>query len=300
MLAARTCAIPATPFACPSAFRSGWPSRSRVNGHEIVVTASIGIVFSGSSTNAEDVLRDAEIAMYRAKHTGKARCEVFDSAMQADAVKRLQLETDLRKALERDEFRVYYQPLVSLQHGRIVGFEALTRWQRPEGIVLPGEFIAVADETGLILPMNRQLLRAACQQFRRWQTMFPSDPPLVLSVNVTGKEFTQPDLASQIRDILQQTGMDPRSVDLEITETIAMGDAERSAVALSDLKAVGVRLSIDDFGTGYSSLSPPSALSGGLLENRPKLHLGHGSRIRRRNEIVRIIVLLAHNLGLRW
>ena len=268
-----------------------------VNGHEIVITASIGIVFSGRSTNAEDVLRDSEIAMYRAKRTGKARCEVFDSAMQADAVKRLQLETDLRKALERDEFRVYYQPLVSLQHGRIVGFEALTRWQRPEGIVLPGEFIAVADETGLILPMNRQLLRAACQQFRRWQTMFPSDPPLVLSVNVTGKEFTQPDLASQIRDILQQTGMDPRSVDLEITETIAMGDADRSAVALSDLKAVGVRLSIDDFGTGYSSLSRLQSFPVDSL----KIDRSFISGITLdpdTQEIVRIIVLLAHNFGL--
>jgi EAL domain-containing protein (putative c-di-GMP-specific phosphodiesterase class I) len=235
--------------------------------------------------------------MYRAKHTGKARCEVFDSAMQADAVKRLQLETDLRRALERDEFRVYYQPLVSLQHDRIVGFEALTRWERPQGIVMPAEFIAVANETGLILPMNRQLLRTACEQMRRWQTMFPSDPPLILSVNVTGKQFTQPDLASQIREILQQTGMDPRSVDLEITETVAMSDAERSAVVLSDLKAIGVRLSIDDFGTGYSSLSRLQRFPVDTL----KIDRSFISGItfdQETQEIVRIIVLLAHNLRL--
>jgi PAS domain S-box-containing protein len=268
-----------------------------VNGQEIVITASIGIVFSGSSTDAEDVLRDSEIAMYRAKQTGKARCEVFDSAMQADAVKRLQLETDLRKALERDEFRVYYQPLVSLQHGRIVGFEALTRWQRPQGIVMPAEFIAVANETGLILPMNRQLLRTACEQMRRWQTMFPADPPLVLSVNVTGKQFTQPDLASQIREILQQTEMDPRSVDLEITETVAMSDAERSAVVLSDLKAIGVRLSIDDFGTGYSSLSRLQRFSVDTLKI-DRSFISDITLDQETEEIVRIIVLLAHNLGL--
>jgi diguanylate cyclase (GGDEF)-like protein/PAS domain S-box-containing protein len=270
-----------------------------VSGHEIVITASIGIVFSGSnSADAEDILRDAEIAMYRAKHAGKARCEVFDNAMQADAVKRLQLETDLRKALECDEFRVYYQPLVSLQDTRIVGFEALTRWQRPQGIVMPGEFISVADETGLIMPMNRQLLREACQQIRRWQSLFPSDPPLCINVNVTAKQFAQPDLDSQIKEILEQTAMDPRCVDLEITENIAMGDAGRSAIVLSELKALGVRLSIDDFGTGYSSLSrlqrfpvdtlkiDRSFISG--MDSNPETH-----------EIVRIIVILAHNLGLK-
>jgi diguanylate cyclase (GGDEF)-like protein/PAS domain S-box-containing protein len=270
-----------------------------VKGREIVITASIGIVFSGSSSaDAEDVLRDAEIAMYRAKHAGKARCEVFDNAMQADAVKRLQLETDLRKALECDEFRVHYQPLVSLQDTRIVGFEALTRWQRPQGIVMPGEFISVADETGLILPMNRQLLREACQQIRRWQSLFPSDPPLCISVNVTAKQFAQPDLDSQIKEILEQTGMDPSWVDLEITENIAMGDAERSAIVLSELKALGVRLSVDDFGTGYSSLSrlqrfPVDTLKIdrsfiARIDSDPETH-----------EIVRIIVILAHNLGLK-
>jgi PAS domain S-box-containing protein len=270
-----------------------------VNGREIVMAASIGIYFSGTDgKTAEDVLRDAEIAMYRAKDSGKARCEVFDNAMQVVAVKRLQLETDLRKALERDEFRVHYQPLVSLRDGRIVGFEALTRWQRPHGIVMPGEFISVAEVTGLILPMNRQLLREACLQLRRWHASFPSEPPLAISVNVTAKEFAKSALASEVSDILQQTGIDPRQVDLEITENVAMGDAERSAVVLSELKAVGVRLSIDDFGTGYSSLSRLQRFPVDTLKIDRSFISGMGSD-HETQEIVRVIITLAHNLGLR-
>jgi PAS domain S-box-containing protein len=227
-----------------------------VDGHEIVISASIGIAFNSSpSAEAQDVLRDAEIAMYRAKQTGKARCEVFDNAMHAGALKRLQLETDLRRALDQHEFLVYYQPIVSLQDGRIVGFEALTRWQSPRGMVMPNDFIPVADETGIILSINRQLLPEACKQMLSWQQLFPSDPPLSLSVNISPKQFTQADLPAQIGQLLQQSGMDPSCVDLEITETIAMADAEKSAGMLSGLKALGVGLDIDDFGTGYSSLS---------------------------------------------
>ena len=269
-----------------------------LNGREVVISASIGIVFSGRSTTAEDILRDAEIAMYRAKHAGKARCEVFDNAMQADAVNRLQLETDLRKALECNEFRVYYQPLVSLQDGRIVGFEALTRWQRPNHIAMPSEFITVAGETGLIVPMNRQLLRDACQQLQRWQSLFPSVVPLFMSINVTAREFEQPDVASHIRESLQQAGIDPRSIDLEITENIAMKDAVRSAVVLSELKGLGVRLSIDDFGTGYSSLSRLQRFPVDTLKIDRSFISGMGADLES-HEIVRIIVILAHSLGLK-
>jgi PAS domain S-box-containing protein len=269
-----------------------------VNGQEVVISASIGIVFSGRSTTAEDVLRDAEIAMYRAKHAGKARCEVFDNAMQTDAVNRLQLETDLRKALECNEFRVYYQPLVSLQDGRIVGFEALTRWQRPQGIAMPSEFITVAGETGLIVPMNRRLLREACQQLRRWQSLFPAAAPLFMSINVTAREFEQPDVASHIRESLQQTGVDPGCIDLEITENIAMGDAVRSALVLSELKSLGVRLSIDDFGTGYSSLSRLQRFPVDTLKIDRSFITGMGADLES-HEIVRIIVILAHSLGLK-
>src|SRR5208337_1334633 len=212
-----------------------------VDGHEIVITASIGIAFSSNtSAEAQDVLRDAEIAMYRAKHTGKARCEVFDNAMHAGALKRLQLETDMRRAVEQGEFKVYYQPIVSLQNERIVGFEALTRWHSPRGLVMPNDFIPVADETGIILSINRQLLPEACKQLLSWQQLFPSDPPLSLSVNVSPKQFAQADLADQIGQLLHESGMDPGCVDLEITETIAMADAEKSAGMLSGLKALGV------------------------------------------------------------
>lgn len=270
-----------------------------VAGHEIVITASIGIAFSGNAAaKASDVLRDAEIAMYRAKDGGKARCEVFDSAMQANAVKRLQLETDLRKALELDEFRVHYQPLVSLQSNQIVAFEALSRWQRPQGLVMPGEFIAVADEIGLILPINRQLLRDACQQLRQWHTLFPANPPLAIGVNITAKQFAQADLASQIGEILQQTGTDPSWVDLEITENIAMADASRSAVVLSELKALGVHLSIDDFGTGYSSLSRLQRFPVDTLKI-DRAFISSMDSDPETGEIVRIIAMLARNLGLK-
>ncbi len=270
-----------------------------VKGHEIVIGVSLGIVFSSaSSLLAGDVLRDAEIAMYRAKRAGKARCEVFDSAMHADAVKRLHLETDLRKALDLDEFRVHYQPLVSLQDGQIVGFEALTRWQRPQGIVMPGEFIAVADEIGITLPINRQLLRESCEQLCLWQALFPSKAPLSISANITTRQFTQPDLAEEIGEILRETGIDPRCVVLEITENIAMADAERSAVVLSQLKALGVRLSIDDFGTGYSSLSRLRRFPVDILKIDRTFVSGMDQDEDTR-QIVRIIVILAHSLGLR-
>ena len=270
-----------------------------VEGHEIVVTASIGIAFnSDSKAEAPDLLRDAEIAMYRAKHTGKARCEVFDNAMHAGALKRLQLETDMRRAVDNGEFHVYYQPIVSLQNGSIVGFEALTRWHSPKGLVMPGDFIPVADETGIILAINRQLLPEACRQLLSWQQLFPSDPPLSLSVNVSPKQFAQVDLASQIGELLQQSGMDPQCVDLEITETIAMADAERSGGILSQLKALGVGLDIDDFGTGYSSLSRLQRFPVDTL----KIDRAFVSRMdsdQETHEIVRIIVTLAHNLGLK-
>ena len=269
------------------------------NDQEIVLSVSIGIAFSnGGGTEAPDLLRDAEIAMYRAKSGGKARCEVFDHAMHAGAIKRLQLETDLRKAIELNQFCVYYQPVVSLRTGRIVGFETLSRWQRPEGLVMPGEFISVADETGIILAINRQLLRDACLQLRSWQTLFPCDPPLSVNVNIAPKQFAQPELAAEIGKTLQETGLNPSCLNLEITETIAMADADRSAVVLSEFKALGVRLDIDDFGTGYSSLSRLQRFPVDAL----KIDRSFTSRLdtdAETAEIVRIIVMLAHGLHLK-
>jgi PAS domain S-box-containing protein len=270
-----------------------------VNQQEIVISASIGIAASTSPhTQAEDLLRDADIAMYRAKRAGKARCEVSDTAMHEAAVKRLRLETDLRKAFEQGEFRVFYQPIVSLQTGKITGFEALTRWQHEERIVPPIEFIAVAEEIGLIIPMNRQLRREACLQLQSWQSEFPATPPLTMSVNITPKEFAQPDLASEIGKTLAEIGFDPSCLQLEIIETVAMGDAEKSGRVLAQLKALGVRLSIDDFGTGYSSLSRLRRIPVDTLKIDRAFIMNMDSDLES-HEIVRIIIMLAHNLGLK-
>jgi PAS domain S-box-containing protein len=270
-----------------------------LDGQQVVVSASIGIAFSSNERKeAADMIRDAEIAMYRAKHAGKSSRAVFDNAMHSVAIKRLQLETDIRKGLELGEFRVYYQPIVSLRDGHIIGFEALSRWQRPEGLVMPGEFINVADQTGLILPINQKLMEEACQQVCEWQKAFPSDPPLALGINITPKQFAQPDLAEQIGAILKKTGMDASCIDLEITETIAMADAEKSGIVLAQLKALGVRLDIDDFGTGFSSLSRLQSFPVDRLKIDRAFILGMDHDLET-HEIVRIIVMLAHNLGMK-
>jgi EAL domain-containing protein (putative c-di-GMP-specific phosphodiesterase class I) len=235
--------------------------------------------------------------MYRAKRAGKARCEVFDTAMHEGAVRRLELETELRKGLESGEFRTHYQPIISLKTGRITGFEALTRWQRGNRLLAPAEFIAVAEETGLIVPMNRLLLCEACGQLRSWQARFPAEPPLSMSVNITSKEFAHPNLAKGIRETLRQTALDPSDLQLEITETIAMGNPEKAASVLSELKSLGVRLSVDDFGTGYSSLSRLQQFPVDSL----KIDRAFISRMdsdRESHKIVQVIVMLAQSLGL--
>ena len=269
-----------------------------INRQEVVISASIGIALSTTvRSSAEEVLRDAEIAMYRAKQAGKARCEIFDSAMFATAVQRLRLETDLRKALERGELINHYQPIVRLPGGAIAGFEALVRWQRPQGLVPPGEFLQVACETGLINSMNKILLRQACEQLRSWQKQFPAEPPLIMSVNISPPEFGRPELAGVIRNTLQQSGVEAGSLQLEVMETIAMGDAEAAGV-LARFKELGVRLSIDDFGTGYSSLSRLQRLAVDSLKIDRSFISGM-ERDKEAREIVRLIIMLAHNLGLK-
>lgn len=276
-----------------------WKIPFVIGGQEVVMSASIGIALGlTAGTEAEDLVRDAELAMYRAKRAGKARYEVFDPAMHTSAVRRLKLETDLRRALELQELRVYYQPIVRLKSGKICGFEALSRWQRPEGLVLPGEFIPVADETGLIVPINCLLLLEACQQLRSWQAHFPSDEPLTMSVNVAPRQFAQPDLARDISSIIEQAGVNPATLQLEIVETVAMGDPERAAQVLSDLKATGVRLSIDDFGTGYSSLSRLQRLPVDSLKV-DRTFISTMDADPDSQEIVRLIVAMAHTLGLK-
>ena len=269
-----------------------------IKGRQIVIKASIGAALSANSyCKPEELVRDAEIAMYRAKQSGKARCEVFDSAMHSNAVRRLKLETDLRLGLERGELLVYYQPIVSLRSGKISGFEALSRWKHPDGLISPADFIPVADETGLILPLNRALLREACAQLRSWQSQLGCEPPLTISMNITSKQFAQPHLAAEIDATLRETGISPGNVSLEIVETIAMGEPDRALSVLYELKALGVLLSIDDFGTGYSSLSrlprfPIDSLKidRTFVSNMTTDHDNH--------EIVRLIIMLAHSLGL--
>lgn len=270
-----------------------------IGGQEIVISASIGIAASSNSyEGAEDLLRDAEIAMYRAKQAGKARCEVFDPAMHSSAVRRLKLETDLRRGIEHGELLVYYQPIISLESRKIVGFEALSRWKTVQGMVSPADFIPVADETGLILPMNRALYLEACQQLNSWQAQLGCTPPLTMSLNITPRQFALPDLAKEISGILTQSGISASAVNLEITETIAMGDGDHAFSVLSDLKALGVRLSIDDFGTGYSSLSrlPRFPIDALKID---RVFISQMSTDHDNHEIVRLIISLAHSLGLK-
>jgi diguanylate cyclase (GGDEF)-like protein/PAS domain S-box-containing protein len=270
------------------------------NTQEVFSSASIGIVLSTAGRDrAEDLLRDADIAMCRAKSAGKARYEVFDSEMHSQAVVRLRLEREMRGAISRGEFVVHYQPIVQLATGRITGFEALARWQHPErGLLPPGEFIEVAEQTGLIVALNRWLLREICQQARVWHARYPSDPPLAVTANITSKELLQEDLVNSIRHTLQQTAMNPHHLQLEIRETVAMADAENATQVLAQLKGLGVRLSIDDFGTGYSSLSRLQALPLDTLKiDRSFISDMHDDPDKR--EIVRIIVMLGQQLGMK-
>jgi diguanylate cyclase (GGDEF)-like protein/PAS domain S-box-containing protein len=271
----------------------------QIGGQEIVISASIGIAASSNTyEGAEDLLRDAEIAMYRAKQAGKARCEVFDPEMHSSAVRRLKLETDLRRGLDQGELLVYYQPILSLESGKIIGFESLSRWKTAQGMVSPAEFIPVADETGLILPMNRALYLESCQQLQTWQSKLNCTPPLTISLNITPRQFAQPDLAKEIGEMLTKSGIEPSRVNLEITETIAMGDADHAFSVLSDLKALGVCLSIDDFGTGYSSLSrlPRFPIDALKID---RVFISQMSTDHDNHEIVRLIISLAHSLGLK-
>lgn len=227
-----------------------------IEGRQIFTSVSIGIAFGNALyKQAEDVLRDADIAMYHAKES-KHTCEIFNPTMHARAVTLLQLETDLRHAIERDELIVYYQPIIDLKNMQLRGFEALMRWSHPQrGIVPPGEFIPVSEETGLIIPMTIWILRESCRQLVKWQQLNPLNALLMISVNLSGKHFARPDLVEQVKQILEETNINPKCVKLELTESAVMDNAETAIEMLKQLRALGVQLSIDDFGTGYSSLS---------------------------------------------
>ncbi|HZB43679.1 MAG TPA: EAL domain-containing protein [Pyrinomonadaceae bacterium] len=228
-----------------------------LGGHEVHVAASIGIALSKIGyASAHELLRDADTAMYRAKEQGQGCYEIFDKVMHAQAMSLLQLENDLRRAVERREFFVHYQPIVALDTGRVSGFEALVRWQHPErGLISPTEFISIAEETHLIRPIGVWVLREACLQTREWHERFPTEAPPFISVNLSARQFTQPDLVEQVKLVLQETRLEPGCLKLEITETVIMQNAEAATGMLRQLRSLGVKLAIDDFGTGYSSLS---------------------------------------------
>jgi diguanylate cyclase (GGDEF)-like protein/PAS domain S-box-containing protein len=228
-----------------------------LDDHVVFVSASIGAAVSTSrERQPESLLRDADVAMYRAKAVGKAGYALFDPAMNQPNVHRLELETDLRNALEQGQLCLHYQPILSLVDKRIVEVEALLRWDRPgHGLVSPATFIPVAEETGLIVPIGRWVMQEACRQAQAWNMQRPADSPLVMSINLSARQLQDPGLLADITSAARSAGLDLRALKLEITETAAMRDMETSVTRLEALKALGVQLAIDDFGTGYSSLN---------------------------------------------
>ena len=227
-------------------------------GREIFTTMSIGIVMcnTGDYTRPEELLRDADTAMYHAKERGRACHVIFDSTMHAKATAALWVETELRRAVEQNDFVVYYQPIISVEENKITGFEALLRWQHAErGIITPSEFITVAEETGLIIPLGERVIRESCRQLKAWQVQFPSCRELTVSVNVSCKVFSQPDFFDFVKNILEETGLEGSCLRLEIVERTLIENPEPAASLMKRFEDLNVRFDIDDFGTGYSALN---------------------------------------------
>jgi diguanylate cyclase (GGDEF)-like protein len=269
----------------------------QVDSHELFVSASIGIAFgSPDYAKPDEILRDADAAMYRAKSLGRARYEVFNEALHREAMDRLRLETDLRRAVQEESFGIQYQPIVCLADGRMIGFEALVRWRHPVwGLVPPDQFIQVAEETGLILPIGRWVLSEACARLQQWQREYPSDPPLTINVNLSRRQLLQVDLLDQIRCILARTKLPPESLQLEITESSILENPEAAIEFLHHLKSLNIGLCVDDFGTGYSSLSSLQQFPVNVLKIDRTFIDGMGPD-GEKDEIVRAVVSLAHSL----
>jgi diguanylate cyclase (GGDEF)-like protein/PAS domain S-box-containing protein len=270
-----------------------------IDDKEIFTSVSIGIALSTSGYQLpEEFLRDADTAMYQAKARGKARYEVFDADMRASITHRLQLETDLRHALGRHEFRNFYQPIISLETGKIAGFEALLRWQHPtRGLLGPSEFIPIAEETGLIREVGWWSLSEACRQIAKWRSL-SSFSELTISVNLSVKQFLQPTFASQLDELLHELGLPEGTLKLELTESSIMTDPVAAVSLLAQIKALGIRLAIDDFGTGYSSLSYLQRFPLDTLKIDRSFTSAMGNGSKEESMIVRTIMPLAHNLGL--
>ena len=271
----------------------------RINGQELYVSASIGIAISADGkSQPRQLVRDADAAMYHAKARGGGSYAVFDDAMHSKATHMLGIESNLRRALAKQELRLYYQPIISFATGQVAGFEALLRWYSPErGIIPPNEFIPVAEETGLIVPIGRWVLQEACRQMKAWSSIAVGDQPLFMSVNISPRQFTQPDLVDQIGTVLSDTGVDPKTLKLEVTESLLIDNVESTAQMMKKLQGMNLRLCIDDFGTGYSSLSTLYQLPIHTL----KVDRSFVSRLSpdgKNGEIVDTIIMLAHNLGM--
>jgi diguanylate cyclase (GGDEF)-like protein len=265
---------------------------------KIYITASFGIVPDAKDyARPEEILRDADIALYHAKALGKGLSEVFTSQLRDQALSRLELKNDLQVALEHGELLLNYQPIFDLQSSRMTGLEALIRWKHPaRGTIPPAAFIPLAEETGLINPIGQWVLQEACRQLRDWQARFPRYPALSVSVNVSGSQFNQPDFAGQVRQALHETGLDGQSLKLEITEGVFLGKTEKTIATIQELNALGVQFQIDDFGTGYSSLS--------YLQDYPiqavKIDRSFIEKMKtdKSSEIVRTIIAMAHELSM--
>jgi len=270
-----------------------------LEGREVFTSARIGIAYGNSRyTEAEDILRDADIAMYNSKETGE-KFVVFDKKMHTRAVTRLQLETDLRYAIERDQFELHYQPIIGLNSASLEGFEALVRWNHPQrGLVPPNEFISIAESTGLIIPMTVKILQSACAQAVKWQNVSQSSTPLSMAVNLSGKHFADPGLVDQIQTVINTTRINPADLKLEITESAVMENAETAISMLKQIKQTGVQISIDDFGTGYSSLSYLHRFPIDLLKvDRSFVSAMEANT--ENGEIVRTVIALAKALNLK-
>jgi diguanylate cyclase (GGDEF)-like protein len=271
------------------------------DGVELTTTASIGIVTCGPDCEtyscAKDVLRDADAAMYKAKAAGRDRFVVFDAKMHEEAVRHLSLESDLRRAVEREELVLHYQPIMAMSGKRVVGMEALLRWRRNGILVSPADFIPIAEETSLIIGIGRWVLEESCRQMAQWQRAFPSPEPLVMAINISRRQLNNGTLPADLDRALENTGVNPASVFLEITEGTIMDDPETAKRTMDRLKQSGARLAIDDFGTGYSSLSCLRRFSIDVL----KIDKSFVQRIsdRRDAKVVQTIVNLAHNLDMR-
>jgi diguanylate cyclase (GGDEF)-like protein/PAS domain S-box-containing protein len=268
-----------------------------LDGREVFTSASVGIALSSPHYHqASDIMRDADIAMYRAKAKGKSCYEVFDKEMYAQAFAQLQLENDLRQALEKQSFQIYYQPIISTKTGQLSGFEALIRWQHPtRGFVSPGQFIPIAEETGLIVPLGEWILGAVCLQIRRWQEQFSLGTPLKVSVNLSAKQLKDINFVRKIDKILSATGLEGSNLQLELTESMLMDDVENLIGIFSQLRVRGIQLSIDDFGTGYSSLSYLHRFPVNYLKIDRSFVQGLGNNAES-EKITASIVALSHNL----